>query len=130
MASRLGSLVRGSDARARAVLILNEHSAVLQTGQQPGMVAEHSLGYAPAMTSLRERLVHANGLEHHVLEWNMGGAPTIVCCHGFLDLGWSFVWLAEELAAAGFRVVAFDWRGHGESEHVGRGGYYHFADYI
>jgi len=28
------------------------------------------------------------------------------------------------------RVVAFDWRGHGGTDHVGAGGYYHFPDYV
>src|SRR5262245_2914075 len=76
-----------------------------------------------------ESFVGANGLSHHVLEWNAGGSQTVVCCHGFLDLAWSWHWVAQHLAEAGLRVVAFDWRGHGETEHVGRGGYYHFADY-
>lgn len=71
-----------------------------------------------------------NGLSHHVITWNDEGSPTIVFCHGFLDLAWSFEPLAERLASAGLRVVAFDWRGHGETEHVGAGGYYHFPDYV
>ncbi|MBX3274835.1 MAG: alpha/beta hydrolase [Sandaracinaceae bacterium] len=82
------------------------------------------------MTSPLERTVVANGLSHHVLVWNDAGAPTLVCCHGFLDLAWSFAPFAEQLARAGVRVVAFDWRGHGETEHVGAGGYYHFPDYV
>lgn len=77
-----------------------------------------------------ERRVRANGLSHHVLTWNDGGSPTVVLCHGFLDLAWSFAPLAEQLVLAGLRVVAFDWRGHGETEHVGSGGYYHFPDYV
>ena len=82
------------------------------------------------MTSPLERSVVANDLSHHVLVWNDAGARTLVCCHGFLDLAWSFAPFAERLAAAGVRVVAFDWRGHGETEHVGAGGYYHFHDYV
>jgi pimeloyl-ACP methyl ester carboxylesterase len=74
--------------------------------------------------------VSANGLSHHVLTWNDGGQPTIVLCHGFLDMAHGFEWVADALAAAGFRVVAFDFRGHGRTEWVGRGGYYHFADYV
>ncbi|GAB5542388.1 MAG: alpha/beta hydrolase [Sandaracinaceae bacterium] len=77
-----------------------------------------------------ERTLTANGLKHHVLSWNDAAGTTIVCCHGFLDQAWSFQGVAQPLADAGFRVVAFDWRGHGETEHVGRGGYYHFLDYV
>lgn len=78
-----------------------------------------------------ERTLLANGLWHHAIAWNDAApGPTLVCCHGFLDLAWSFAPLAERVAAAGLRVVAFDWRGHGETEHVGAGGYYHFPDYV
>lgn len=78
-----------------------------------------------------ERTLLANGLRHHVIAWNDAApGPTLVCCHGFLDLAWSFMRFAERVAAAGLRVVAFDWRGHGETEHVGAGGYYHFPDYV
>lgn len=80
---------------------------------------------------MRERFVEANRLSHHVLEWgDANAAQSIVMCHGFLDLGWGFSRIAEPLAQAGYRVIAFDFRGHGESEWIGRGGYYHFVDYV
>lgn len=83
------------------------------------------------MTPIETR-VRANGLLHHVLTWNDSAtaSPTIVLLHGFLDMAWSFRDAAEILASRGHRVVAFDFRGHGESEWVGAGGYYHFADYV
>lgn len=78
----------------------------------------------------RERFVRANGLSHHVIEWGPpDAAETVLLCHGFLDLGWGFAALAPRLAARR-RVVAFDFRGHGESDWIGAGGYYHFADYV
>jgi pimeloyl-ACP methyl ester carboxylesterase len=83
----------------------------------------------PRRPSAIERTVEANGLAHHVIEWD-GGGETVVLCHGFLDLAWSFAALAQALADRGLRVLAFDWRGHGETEWVGRGGYYHFPDYV
>ena len=76
-----------------------------------------------------ESRVVANGLAHHVIEWNGGERGVVVLCHGFLDLAWSWGAVARALAAAGYRAIAFDWRGHGETEHVGKGGYYHFPDY-
>ncbi|MGF1465064.1 MAG: alpha/beta fold hydrolase [Sandaracinaceae bacterium] len=76
------------------------------------------------------RTVEANRLAHHVLVWNEGGRETAVLCHGFLDQAASWRWVAPHLVDAGLRVVAFDWRGHGDSEHIGRGGYYHFVDYV
>lgn len=76
--------------------------------------------------------IWANGIEHHVLRWQ----PTtvtqdvVVLCHGFLDVAWSYAWVAQRLVASGYHVIAFDWRGHGDSSWVGSGGYYHFPDYV
>lgn len=83
---------------------------------------------APTHTRIR-----ANGLDHHVIVWEPEGPPpsaTVLCAHGFLDMGLSFRLVAEKLAGLGHRVVAFDWRGHGQTEWVGAGGYYHFFDYV
>jgi len=78
-----------------------------------------------------ERFVLANGLQHHVITWGDPNAQkTVVMCHGFLDMGLGFFKLAPELAQAGYRVISLDFRGHGESEWIGRGGYYHFSDYV
>jgi pimeloyl-ACP methyl ester carboxylesterase len=76
------------------------------------------------------RFVLANGLRHHVLEWDGGGATTVLCLHGFLDLAWAFHRVAPALAAEGHHVVAVDLRGHGFTDRVGAGGYYHFMDYV
>ena len=80
------------------------------------------------MRTAKERFVVANGLRHHVLEWD-GGAGTLLLLHGFLDHARTWEELVEHLPPR-WRIVAFDWRGHGESERVGAGGYYHFVDYI
>jgi pimeloyl-ACP methyl ester carboxylesterase len=88
----------------------------------------------PSEVNLAESRVVANGLEHHVLTWTPRDAPardeTVVLCHGFLDLAWSWAPVARRLVRARYRVVAFDWRGHGESDWIGPGGYYHFPDYV
>lgn len=76
--------------------------------------------------------IEANGIEHNVLSWrpSQPSRDTVVLCHGFLDTAWSYAWVAQELVARGYQVAAFDWRGHGDSSWVGRGGYYHFPDYV
>lgn len=81
------------------------------------------------MRTPKERFVMANGLRHHVLEWDGGHSSTLLLLHGFLDHARTWVDLVEHLPPA-WRVVAVDWRGHGESERIGPGGYYHFTDYI
>jgi pimeloyl-ACP methyl ester carboxylesterase len=83
--------------------------------------------------------VVASGLRHHVIVWNDAAPvsaerPSIVLLHGLMDLAWSWEGVARRLATprageAPRRVVAFDWRGHGETDPVGAGGYYHFPDY-
>lgn len=76
----------------------------------------------------REHRVFANGLGHHVLEWGEG-PRTVVLLHGYLDQAASFDGIARRLAERGLRVLAPDFRGHGETDWVGPGGYYHFPDY-
>ena len=53
----------------------------------------------------------------------------VLLLHGFLEHAHAWDLVAPRLAAAGHHVFALDWRGHGDSEWVGSGGYYHFADY-
>jgi pimeloyl-ACP methyl ester carboxylesterase len=71
----------------------------------------------------------ANRLRLHLLEWGEKG-PAVLFLHGFLEHAHVWDRVAPRLAEAGFRVYALDWRGHGDSQWIGEGGYYHFADYI
>lgn len=80
------------------------------------------------MRAPRDLFLTANRLRLHLLEWN-GGGPTVLLVHGFLEHAHTWDFVAPILADAGYRVLALDWRGHGESEWIGAGGYYHFADY-
>jgi pimeloyl-ACP methyl ester carboxylesterase len=79
--------------------------------------------------SLRERTIVANRLRHHLLEWGDRG-PKVLLLHGFLEHAHAWELVAPRLAEAGHHVLALDLRGHGDSEWVGAGGYYHFADYV
>jgi pimeloyl-ACP methyl ester carboxylesterase len=82
------------------------------------------------MTSPRSRRIAlATGLTYHVLEWGAQHEHTVVLLHGFLDLGWSWEEVAARLADR-YRVLAPDLRGHGDSDWIGPGGYYHFQDYV
>ena len=71
-------------------------------------------------------------MELHYLEWR-GEAPKAsptVLIHGFLDFAWSWQGVVRAGLEGRRRIIAPDMRGHGDSDSVGAGGYYHFADYI
>ncbi len=75
------------------------------------------------------RLALSTGLTYNVHEWGAEHATTIVLVHGFLDLAWGWDEVPARLADR-FHVVAPDLRGHGDSDWIGAGGYYHFFDYL
>ncbi len=75
------------------------------------------------------RHVQASGLNHRVVQWDGGGATTVLFVHGFLDCGGSFGPLVRHLPAD-LHCVAPDLRGHGGTDRIGAGGYYHFVDYV
>lgn len=81
----------------------------------------------------QRRLPLATGLSLALLEWG-ADAPerehTVVLVHGFLDLAWGFAPMVERGLGELLHVVAPDMRGHGDSDRVGAGGYYHFMDYV
>ncbi|MBZ0236227.1 MAG: alpha/beta hydrolase [Deltaproteobacteria bacterium] len=75
------------------------------------------------------RLALATGLTYNILEWGAEHDQTIVLVHGFLDLAWGWDEVPELLARR-YHVIAPDLRGHGDSDWIGPGGYYHFFDYL
>jgi pimeloyl-ACP methyl ester carboxylesterase len=75
------------------------------------------------------RLALPTGLTYHVLEWGEPSDTTYVLVHGFLDFAYGWHEVAEVLAEHA-RVVAVDMRGHGDSDWIGPGGYYHYIDYV
>lgn len=77
-------------------------------------------------TSLR---VAGMGLNLHVLSWG-SSERTCVLIHGFQDVAWSWDLVAPALVEAGYRVLAPDLRGFGDSDRVPSGGYYYFPDYL
>src|SRR5689334_10120935 len=63
--------------------------------------------------NMRRRLVDVNGITLSFLE--AGEGPAILLCHGFPETSHSWHQQIPVLAAAGYRVVAPDLRGYGES---------------
>jgi pimeloyl-ACP methyl ester carboxylesterase len=69
-----------------------------------------------AMSSISHRRVAANGINLHIAEQGGADAPLIVLCHGFPGLWYSWRHQLPALAAAGYRAVAVDSRGYGQSD--------------
>ncbi|MEV4126858.1 alpha/beta hydrolase [Nocardia sp. NPDC049707] len=69
------------------------------------------------------RDVHANGIRFHVVEAapDRPDAPLVVLLHGFADLWWSWRHQLTGLAELGYRAVAVDLRGYGDSDKPPRG---------
>ncbi len=67
------------------------------------------------------RDVSANGIRLHVAECGPPGAPLVVLLHGFPECWWTWRHELPALADAGFRAVAVDLRGYGDSDKPPRG---------
>jgi pimeloyl-ACP methyl ester carboxylesterase len=81
----------------------------------------------------REKFLEQQGLRLHYLEWGNPAGEPLVLVHGFLDQAHSwkrFVAALQEQTQEPLWVIAPDCRGHGDSDWVGAGGYYHFPDYV
>jgi pimeloyl-ACP methyl ester carboxylesterase len=85
----------------------------------------------------RSRFVDLRGLRYHLHEWGAAAQatadrPTLVMLHGWMDVGASFQFAVDALAAIegeGRHVVAPDWRGFGLSAPGGADCYW-FPDYL
>jgi pimeloyl-ACP methyl ester carboxylesterase len=70
-----------------------------------------------------DRFVELAGGRFHYRDWGDPAAPALILLHGFNQTGHSWDELATRAGAEGFRAVALDQRGHGDSDHA-RGGDY------
>ena len=64
-------------------------------------------------SEIDSRFVQANGLTQHYL--TAGEGPAVLLCHGFPELAWSWRHQIPALAKAGYRVIAPDMRGYGDT---------------
>jgi pimeloyl-ACP methyl ester carboxylesterase len=64
----------------------------------------------------RQRRVDSGGVGIAVSEWGDPDAPPLLLAHGGFDFAGTFDVFAPLLAAGGWRVVAWDQRGHGDSD--------------
>jgi pimeloyl-ACP methyl ester carboxylesterase len=73
-------------------------------------IAEVEIG----MSEFNHRFVDTNGIRMHVAE--AGAGYPVVMCHGFPELWYSWRHQMRALAAAGFRAIAPDQRGYGDTD--------------
>jgi pimeloyl-ACP methyl ester carboxylesterase len=66
------------------------------------------------MTELTHRFVDTNGIRMHLAE--CGAGPLVLLCHGFPESWYSWRHQLSALAEAGFRAVAPDMRGYGQTD--------------
>lgn len=69
---------------------------------------------AKRMNALEHHVFLVNGIRMHVA--TQGEGPLVVLCHGWPELGYSYRHQLSALAAAGFRAVAPDMRGYGQTD--------------
>lgn len=83
------------------------------------------MGATPDPSSVRtpgpwtHRTVSANGISVHIAE--TGHGPLVLLLHGFAECWWVWRQQLVALAEAGYRVVAADLRGYGDSDKPPRG---------
>ena len=63
---------------------------------------------------ITHRFIQTNGLRMHLAEAGQG--PLVVLCHGFPESWYSWRHQLRALAAAGYRAVAPDMRGYGQTD--------------
>jgi len=85
-------------------------------GQDPDFVAARS--YPGARRPDRTHWVHSDGVGLAVVEWGDPADPALLMAHGGFDFAGTYDEFAPLLADAGWRVVAWDQRGHGDSDHA------------
>src|SRR5262245_19342186 len=77
-----------------------------------------SISYPGAQAPARRGTVDSGGLAIAVYEWGDAKAPPLLLAHGGFDFARTYDVVAPLLAAGGWRVVSWDQRGHGDSEHA------------
>ena len=66
----------------------------------------------------REYRIDAGGVGIALHEWGDADAPPLMLAHGGFDFARTFDVFAPLIADAGWRVVSWDHRGHGDSDHA------------
>ncbi len=81
------------------------------------MSAADPSDFPGAVAPQRQYRIDAEGVGIAIHEWGDERDPVLMLAHGGLDFSQTYNVFAPLLAAAGWRVVAWDHRGHGDSDH-------------
>lgn len=84
----------------------------------PELDEADAITFPGAVAPERTRLLDGGGVGIATYEWGHEEAPPLFLVHGGFDFARTFDVLAPKLAAGGWRVVAWDQRGHGDSDHT------------
>lgn len=68
------------------------------------------------MEEIKQKFIEVNELKLHVAEIGNESSPAVVFLHGFPEIWYSWRYQMIAMAKAGFRAIAFDYRGYGLSE--------------
>jgi pimeloyl-ACP methyl ester carboxylesterase len=77
-----------------------------------------AITYPEAQPPNRQYSVDSDGVRIAVHEWGAQTDPVLVVAHGGFDFARTYDVFAPKLAERGWRVVGWDQRGHGDSEHA------------
>ena len=80
--------------------------------------ALHFANYPLARAPDRQHTINSSGIKLAIHEWGDIDAPPLLLVHGAFDFARTFDVFAPLLADAGYRVVCYDQRGHGDSDHA------------
>uniref|UniRef100_A0AAQ6ACN4 AB hydrolase-1 domain-containing protein n=1 Tax=Amphiprion ocellaris TaxID=80972 RepID=A0AAQ6ACN4_AMPOC len=103
-------------AGMKAILVENLDAALDKLADFTGVQVQTTEGPPPSCSP--DRVPHGYvsirpGVTTHFVE--MGSGPAVLLCHGFPESWYSWRYQIPALAAAGFRVLALDMKGYGES---------------
>ena len=110
-----GDFMQGTTYSRRGILSAVSAVAVSAALAEPLSAATSAPTPADsAMPEVAHRMIETNGIRLHVAE--EGDGPLIILCHGFPECWYSWRHQLPALANAGFRAVAPDLRGYGQSD--------------
>ena len=102
-----------TEVQARAQQL---HGVTLADLSNQAVVGADSISFPSAQAPSRTFRVDVGGLTLAAYEWGAMENPPILLVHGGFDFARTFDVLAGYFVAAGFRVVAWDQRNHGDSD--------------